>query len=668
MGRNGRVKVFVRIRPTSKFADNMIELLPDGKSINIHCEKDQRRGYINNQILDWSFSLDRTLHNASQEVVYEECAKDILTSTLGGCNGTIMAYGQTGAGKTFTMTGSTERFEHRGIIPRAIQQLFREISQKPDIAVTARVSYMEIYNEYMYDLLATLPGIIPMDPSLMTVTEDSHNGFTRVKGLSIHTANNEEEALNLLFELSTLRFGSRMMSVPCEPATMEFYDSTKLCKEYEKEIMLLRKELAMHDTLTNRSQISYEPLSFSQVTEVRDEVKRFLEGDLTDIELVNVRQIQEMFDQFKSIVNSLESDMEEKLKQKYILHERSENGSASVGRGSGRYEGESGFVGEVDGKGFGIGVAGGNIKANMAGLASTKRSKSRKSRDRDSTDQKSLAGTRRSPGREKPGSPIPSEASDKRLSTPPLKGNAFEEFKKERGSEINRILSENKGKDHALLIHDDTINRDTHVNCVLSAILKAKRQTAKELSTIINTLKNEMDQESVLLQGKTEERLQDGQFVAEDGQVVIDEDEFHHLKKLKELKAKYRENYEELQNIKSEVFYCEKLVNQCRQRLLTEFDSWYTESFLGPDEQIRSSVPGVRKVSREGYVPEDEQEKFDRLQLELLMEHPDSVPYYNAKMQTERRMHLTASRQRKSKPGTVVMTIKNKPPSTLTVT
>lgn len=194
--------MFVRIRPTSRFAENNIELLPDGKSINIHCSKDQRRGYINNQILDWGFSLDRVLHNASQDVVYEECAKDILTSTLAGYNGTILTYGQTGAGKTFTMTGSTERFEHRGIIPRAIQQLFREISEKPETAVSVRVSYMEIYNETMYDLLSTLPGTIPVDPNTMSVTEE--NGFTRVKGMSIHTANNEEEALNLLFEVIVL--------------------------------------------------------------------------------------------------------------------------------------------------------------------------------------------------------------------------------------------------------------------------------------------------------------------------------------------------------------------------------------------------------------------------------------------------------------------------------
>lgn len=112
------------------------------------------------------------------------------------------------------------------------------------------------------------------------------------------------------------------MNVPCEPAVMEYHDSIKLCKEYEREIKILRKELAMHDTLTNRSQISYEPLSESQILEVRDQVKSYLAGELNDIELVNVRQIKETFAQFKAVVNSLEVDMEEKLKQKYVLQER----------------------------------------------------------------------------------------------------------------------------------------------------------------------------------------------------------------------------------------------------------------------------------------------------------------------------------------------------------
>lgn len=171
----------------------------------------------------------------------------------------------------------------------------------------------------------------------------------------------------------------------------------------------------------------------------------------------------------------------------------------------------------------------------------------------------------------------------------------------------------------------------------------------------------EINDSGAMLETCKQERLEEGKFQTENGQVVIEEDEYELLRKVKDLKSRYRRDYEDLLNTKSEVMYCEKLVNQCRHRLVTEFENWYSESFLGADDEP--------KGSREGQVPEDEQEKFDRLQLELLMEHPDSVPYYNAKMQTERRMHLTASGgQKKRKPGTLIATVRNKPPTTLTVT
>ena len=123
-------------------------------------------------------------------------------------------------------------------------------------------------------------------------------------------------------KLSTLRFGSRMMNVPSEPAVTEHFDMMRLCKQHEKEIRTLRQELAMHDTLTNRSQISYEPLSESQIQDVREQVKRFLAGEMNDIELVNVRQIKETFAQFRVIVNTMKADVEEKLREKYVLQER----------------------------------------------------------------------------------------------------------------------------------------------------------------------------------------------------------------------------------------------------------------------------------------------------------------------------------------------------------
>ncbi len=156
-------------------------------------------GYINNQQDHWDFKFDSILHNASQETVYEECAAPVINGLFDGYNGTVLAYGQTGAGKTFTMTGATENFRHRGLVPRAISQVFHTISERPQIAVVVRVSYLEIYNEVMRDLLA------PNDENTDMTIIDERNGSVVVKGLSSFVANSEEEALNFLFEGETNR-------------------------------------------------------------------------------------------------------------------------------------------------------------------------------------------------------------------------------------------------------------------------------------------------------------------------------------------------------------------------------------------------------------------------------------------------------------------------------
>jgi len=55
--------------------------------VNIHCERDPKKGAVNNQIIDWSFKLDGILHNASQETVTETTSADVVTAALEGYNG-----------------------------------------------------------------------------------------------------------------------------------------------------------------------------------------------------------------------------------------------------------------------------------------------------------------------------------------------------------------------------------------------------------------------------------------------------------------------------------------------------------------------------------------------------------------------------------------------------
>ncbi|EGV92156.1 Kinesin-like protein KIF9 [Cricetulus griseus] len=855
MGTRKKVQAFVRVKPTDDFAHDMIKYGDDNKSIDIHLKKNTRRGVVNNQQTDWSFKLDGVLHDATQDLVYETVAKDAVSQALDGYNapftsrvldgakhaedtrvvheviflnvtqtyfemfaGTIMCYGQTGAGKTYTMTGATENYKHRGILPRALQQVFRMIEERPTHAITVRVSYLEIYNENLFDLLSTLPYVGP-SVSPMTIVENPQGVF--IKGLSVHLTSQEEDAFSLLFEgetnriiashtmnknssrshciftiyveahsrtlsdekyitskinlvdlagserlgktgsegrvlkeatyinkslsfleqaiialgdqkrdhipfrqcklthalkdslggncnmvlvtniygeaaqleetLSSLKFASRMKLVTTEPAINEKYDAERMVKNLEKELALLKQELAIHDSLngpccsclgsgscclfntcsssfkSNRTLVNYDPMDEIQIAEINSQVRRYLEGTLDEID-------------------------------------------------AGLMDAEGHLVGEPDGQSFGLGVAPFSIKPG-------KKIKSKK------TGKEQISTSARKEGASSPGSgkdldvgpsvsktqlipsskdgdikdmlsrdretssiePLPSDSPKEesrpiRPSTPPPKPVAFEDFKNERGSEINRIFKENK------------------------SILNERRKRASETTQRINAIKQEIDVTKEALNFQKSLREKQGQYENK-GLMIIDEEEFLLILKLKDLKKQYRNEYQELRDLRAEIQYCQRLVDQCRNRLLmgipvgkvgrllevkggrrarprinsevfsdlltegpelsqglqvcgfqgseggrwgavsltlVEFDIWYNESFVIPEEiqtalKIGSSIrPGMVPVSRIVSLGEDDQDRFSQLQQTVLPEGPDSISFYNAKVKTEQKVTWVA--------------------------
>lgn len=102
-----------------------------------------------------TFTFDTVFGPDSKQLdVYNLTARTIIDSVLEGYNGTIFAYGQTGAGKTFTMEGVRETPELRGIIPNSFAHIFGHIAKAEDNKrFLVCVSYLEIYNEKVRDLL-----------------------------------------------------------------------------------------------------------------------------------------------------------------------------------------------------------------------------------------------------------------------------------------------------------------------------------------------------------------------------------------------------------------------------------------------------------------------------------------------------------------------------------
>jgi kinesin family protein 5 len=102
---------------------------------------------------------------SKQKDIFEFSIKPTVDDILNGYNGTVFAYGQTGAGKSFTMMGAgdIENEETRGIIPRIVEQIFESILASPsNIEYTVRVSYMEIYMERIRDLLNPVNDNLPV--------------------------------------------------------------------------------------------------------------------------------------------------------------------------------------------------------------------------------------------------------------------------------------------------------------------------------------------------------------------------------------------------------------------------------------------------------------------------------------------------------------------------
>ncbi|XP_029418115.1 kinesin-like protein KIF9 isoform X7 [Nannospalax galili] len=706
-GTRKKVQAFVRVKPTDDFAHEMIKYGDDNKSIDIHLKKDIRRGVVNNQQTDWSFKLDGVLHDASQDLVYETVAKDAVSQALDGYNGTIMCYGQTGAGKTYTMTGATENYKHRGILPRALQQVFRMIEEHPTQAITVRVSYLEIYNESLFDLLSTLPYVGP-SVTPMTIVENPQGVF--IKGLSVHLTSQEEDAFSLLFEgetnriiashtlnknssrshciftiymeahsrtlsdekyitskinlvdlagserlgktgLSSLRFASRMKLVTTEPTINEKHDAERMVKNLEKELALLKQELAIHDSLCNRTLVTYDPMDEIQIAEINSQVRRYLEGTLDEIDIINLRQIREVFNQFRVVLSQQEWEVEAALRRKYTLIDKNDFAAISVVQKAGLVDAEGHLVGEPDGQSFGLEVApfstrpGKKPKSkktlkNQLSSSSRKEGASSPVSGKD-LDMISISRTQLAPSskdgdvkdmllRDQETStiePLPSNSlkdESRPPSTPPSKPVAFEEFKNERGSEINRIFKENK------------------------SILNERRKRASETTQRINAIKREIDVTKDALNFQKSLRERQGEYENK-GLMIIDEEEFLLILKLKDLKKQYRNEYQELRDLRAEIQYCQRLVDQCRHRLLMEFDIWYNESFVIPEDmqvalKLSSSIrPGMVPVNRIVSLGEDDQDRFSQLQQTVLPEGPDSISYYNAKVKTLQKLPSTTS-------------------------
>ena len=164
--RTERVQVAVRCRPLLQSEQLYAGGLPSGsRGLGANAPAGAGRVCVHVQgkqvLLARSrlFEFDHAFGpDASQQLVYDSCARGLVRAAFRGYNCTVMAYGQTGSGKTYSMGSSSNSGvseDALGIIPRVVRDLYAqvEIAAGRGVRVETRVSYLEIYNEELRDLL-----------------------------------------------------------------------------------------------------------------------------------------------------------------------------------------------------------------------------------------------------------------------------------------------------------------------------------------------------------------------------------------------------------------------------------------------------------------------------------------------------------------------------------
>uniref|UniRef100_A0A1B6E6U1 Kinesin heavy chain n=1 Tax=Clastoptera arizonana TaxID=38151 RepID=A0A1B6E6U1_9HEMI len=180
------IKVVCRFRPLNnseeKAGSKFIVKFPSGSDEN--CISIGGKVYLFDKVFK---------PNATQEKVYSEAAKSIVSDVLCGYNGTIFAYGQTSSGKTHTMEGVIGDQTKQGIIPRIVNDIFNHIyAMEENLEFHIKVSYFEIYMDKIRDLL-------DVSKVNLSVHEDK-NRVPFVKGATERFVSSPDEVFEVIEE------------------------------------------------------------------------------------------------------------------------------------------------------------------------------------------------------------------------------------------------------------------------------------------------------------------------------------------------------------------------------------------------------------------------------------------------------------------------------------
>ncbi|KAJ8975927.1 hypothetical protein NQ317_014887, partial [Molorchus minor] len=185
---NCSVKVAVRVRPLvpseiSKGCKEIVDVVEQNEQIIIK-STDKDKAFTFNYVLP---------SHTPQEELYSRSVKPIIGNLFKGYNVTILAYGQTGSGKTHSMGTAYKGEEDMGVIPRAVNDIFEFVRDNFSCDFVITVSFLELYQEVLYDLLCDKPR----DQCSLEIREDTVKGI-HIPGLTEVPVNAAADVLDTL--------------------------------------------------------------------------------------------------------------------------------------------------------------------------------------------------------------------------------------------------------------------------------------------------------------------------------------------------------------------------------------------------------------------------------------------------------------------------------------
>ena len=200
--------LLIAIAEIAKDSECIVDMNPTTQATTLlvpsHMDSNIVKGSTKRVVEEKSFTFDNSFwshdtndrHYADQEDIYNVLGEEFLDHNFEGYHTCLFAYGQTGSGKSYTMMGTPDK---PGIIPRTCEDLFQRIesNSSPHVSYTVRVSYFEIYNEHVRDLLSTPRQTTTGHPNYLKIREHPSEG-PYVKDLTEMAVKNYNELLRCM--------------------------------------------------------------------------------------------------------------------------------------------------------------------------------------------------------------------------------------------------------------------------------------------------------------------------------------------------------------------------------------------------------------------------------------------------------------------------------------